>query len=283
MHVRPCACRVPGLAALLLLAACGGGGGGSSAAPVQLITSNVVQAMPAGYRAVFDASARVSVSTAPVPIDLTGTYTLSNEGTTVVYPLDTSRSGTKVKSEIELVVPQIVRNQYPSLPATVLLTLREYVEFANDGTWYALGGDAEDPTAVPPVTHVSWAATPTVDFEPTIFPGQTVDVPETDVLADDLVTVLASRKSTRTVALATEVLDTPLGRLECYRSDVIETVQPNAPGALPVEVTYRRWERPDLGLIQLHLENYQVTVTYQMQPVTITVQRMDAYLRSLAP
>ena len=265
-----------------LLVACGGGGtGGPSGPDVVKIESNDVDPLSPTYRAVFDCTATFRVSGTALPITVDGTLTIENEGVMVTHPVYSSREGWKVKNTLVLIVPASIRAQIPTLPETITVVVREYVEVAVDGSWYSLGGDAEDPTTDPVETYQSWFDLPLLNLQPTMFAGQTFTSGPSDVLNETATETLAWRQNLRTVAQETENVNTPLGLLECYRATVIETVTPNVTEPQATEILYERWERPDMGLIRMHAEGYEITVDNDGTPVTITLDSLDCTLLSL--
>ena len=268
----------------LLLAACGGGStGGPVDDGVIRIDSNEVAPLDPDYRAVFDATARIRISGIPLPVTLTGTYVLENEGETVVYPGDESRTGWKVRSTLTIDVPAALRLQNPELPSEIEIVAREFIQVQEDGAWMSLGGELVDPTQEPPVTLRSWWASPMQLLEPVMEPDQVIDVPLTDVLDEQFVETIGMRATSRVTQSDTEVVSTALGDLECYVTEVAETLRSAEPGALPIPIGYMRWERPDLGLVRLVGEGLSYEGIIEDQPVRIDVDRLEALLRSLEP
>lgn len=220
---------------------------------------------------------------APTPIGLSGTYTIENTGDTVVSPLDALQVGTKVANTLVLDVPLAVRTQVPQLPPQVTGTFTEYIRFAPDGSWYSLGYDGTDIWSGSNQTYYAWASPPVKLREPEMAAGQVIQNPTVDMLADDLTTVLLQRQLTRATANATEVLHTPMGMLECYVVTDTETLTIDTAGAPPPPIVYRRWERPDYGVLRLELDAISYTTEYNMQPLTVTLRNVVCVLRSLTP
>ena len=148
--------------------------------------------------------------------------------------------------------------------------------------WWSLGGTAYDGTTSwwsddPPASYpdpIGPIAGRVLNQDDTIFVGQNITVPPIDALSNDLSTVLFTRSSTRDV-VSVEVIDTPLGRYECFRVEVTETVDLND-GMDPYTVDYVRWERPEMGLLKLHAEGIQLTYGTE----TVTVTSLDCLIRT---
>lgn len=269
---------------LVLLGACGGGSTGFPDEDEGARNPpNAVAPLAPDYRAVFDCEARVQLSELPIPVALQGTYTLENEGEQIAYPGDGSRRGWKVRSTLELQVPAILRLQDPGIPASLTIVAREFIEVADDGSWYSLGAEIEDPLLDPPDTTRTWWASPMKLLEPTMAARQVITNPSTDVLDETFTDVLGTRASTRATAADTVVLDTPLGEIECFRSEVDETLSGVLPGSLPVDIRTERWEHPDMGLIRLEVEGLSYDGEYDGQPITIEIDRLSCLIRSLEP
>lgn len=267
---------------LALLVACGGGGGaGDPAGEVLGIAGPDVLPPSADYRAVFACSAQAQASTAPIGLTLTGRLTIENAGTTVVYPLEPARSALEMRNTLVLDVPALVRTQVPQLPEQVTVLATDYVEVAADGAWYSLGGATTDTRPGFGETYRTWASSPILVRRPQLLPGQVIDNAAVEMLAEDLVTVLATRRLVRSVSDETVVLTTPLGRLECYVVEEVETLQGTAPDAEPQVVAYRRWERPDFGVLRLELDLFSVTIEGDTGPVTVTLRNVECALESL--
>lgn len=282
---------------LVLLTACGGGGGGVDLTPAPAtipITSNDVAGLSATYRAVFDARVTVRITGQPLPFTLDGTLTIENEGTDVEYPLDPTIQAQSLKHTLVLSIPASLRTlleqaaaaelgQDVTIPEEVSTVARDYVHVDADGRWFSVGGQIEDVMSpdVPAPTYDAWWATAMLELESTMFAGQSFSSEATDVLAEDLVTVVGTRASQRQVAPASVELDVLGRRYEVYVADVTETV---ASPELPADenaVTYRRWERPDLGLLRLHAEGYEVTVPTDQGDVTLRLETLDATIVAL--
>ena len=246
------------LSCVLLLAACGGGGGGGRGGleqvPVVKIDSNVVAPISTTYRATFDCTARVRVSGQALPLTVNGTYVLAAETTPVTSPVN-ALSGVRIKNTVDFTV----RTE----PYHFELT--EFVSNDLAGRWWSLGG--EDASG----TRSWWSGDPVVygvpisesvtgrllNLDSTLTVGQVLTIPATDALSDDLLDTLFTRSGTRTVN-ALEVVETAIGRFEAYKVTHVEVVDLND-GNGPISVTYTRWERPDMGLIQLQALDREVT------------------------
>jgi len=255
------------LTCLALLAGCGGGGGaGEEPRPVIPLTTQKVIGLSPTYRALFDCTARVTLD--GTPLNVTGTYLLETRTGDVTHP-QTGLTGTPVRNDISL----------GALGQTVDLTVDEFVYVDSAGRWWSLGGEVvggqrswwsdSPPASYPaPIGDVQGRI---LNLDESIFVGQTIVVPEIAALDDaDLGTTLFTRTSTRTV-VGTEVVDTALGRYECFRVEVTETVDY---GSGPVTVEYVRWERPEMGLLALHAEGIDVADGGH----TVHVTSMDAVL-----
>ena len=267
-----------------LAAACGGGGGSPVVAPrVEGIQSPDVDALSPTYRAVFACRARANVPAFPAGIDVTGTLTIENSGEIVTSPLDGSRSGSRVVTTLVLVVPTVVRLQAPQLPPTITVSYAEIIEVDMDGAWYLLGRETTDPRVGIDESYRSWAASPILLQAPQMIAGQTVGNPPTDVLADDLVTVLAVRQLTRTFAGETEALSTVLGRLECHvvTEEDRYTDLGDLPGPYALDST--RWERPDLGPLRIEYESFTYEGEFEGEPISVTLRDIVCELESLQP
>jgi hypothetical protein len=267
---------------VFLAVACGGGGGGTSTPQVLGIQTSTVDPMGMDYRAVFDCTATVSVSTNPASLGLTGTYTVENTGNVISYAPDRGRQGMEVLNTLVLDIPAVVRTQYPQLPPTVTLSFTDYVEVAQDGTWYSLGQETTDTYSGNGTTYRTWAAAPIKIMEPELFPGQSFSNPAVDMLSDDLSTVVATRQLTRSTAAGSEILNTPLGALQCYVTTQTETVTPQTGDTTPYTAVFLRWERPDYGLLRLEIDEFSVDVVYEEQPLTVTLRDVVCVLRSLS-
>lgn len=267
------------LAVCLGFAACGGGGGGGGGQGVLGIQDAAVQPLSPDYRATFSVTGTATASSAPVSIPLTGSLTLENEGVQVVYPVEVSRTGWRVKTTLVLDVPLIVRTQYPQLPAQITVAYTEFIEMAADGSWTSLGAETTDTVSGGGGTYRTWASAPLLLRRPQLLAGQVIDNPTTDMLSDDLSTVAGTRRLVRTVAPSTTTLVTPLGAMECLVVDEVETLSGGSVPATPV--SYRRWERPDYGVLRLEIDTFTYAGTFDGQPTTLTVRDVVAALESL--
>ncbi len=282
---------------LVLLTACGGGGGGVEPPPAPstvAITANDVAPLDPTYRAVFDARVTVRITGQPLPFTLDGTLTIENEGADVEYPLDAEIDAQSLKHTLFLRIPATLRalleqaaagelGQDVSIPESISTVAREYIHVDADGRWFSIGGQIEDvmSTEVPAPTFVAWWAVPMLELESTMFPDQSFASEATDVLAEDLVTVVGTRANQRRIAPASTELDVLGRRYEVYVADVTETIAASDPSSDASTVTYRRWERPDLGLLRLHAEGYEVTVPTDQGDVTLRLETLDAVIVTL--
>ena len=263
----PCLVLLPCLA---LLAGCGGGGGGGIVEPppvIELTTEKVIGLSPS-YRAVFDCSARGSYN--GVTGTANGTYTIETLTGDRTHP-QTAIVGTPVRNSLDVTV----------LTQRIQGAIEEFVYVDAAGRWWSLGGEydgqrswwSDDPPAPYPAP-IGPIAGRILNQDDTIFLGQSITVPSIDALSDDLSEVLFTRSSTRDV-VGVQIVDTPIGRYECYRIESTESVTPND-GSDPYVVDYVRWERPEMGLIKLHAEGIQLTAGTE----TVTVTSLDCLLRS---
>lgn len=253
-----------------LLAGCGGGGGGVDRTPepvVELTTEKVIGLSPS-YRAVFDCTARGSYN--GLPGTASGSYVIETLDTTITHP-QTGVIGTTVRNSLDVTV----------LTQRIQGAIDEYIWVDDAGRWWSLGGEfdgtrswwSDDPPASYPAP-IGAVTGRILNQQDTVFVGQNITVAPIDALSADLTEVLFTRNSVRDV-IGVEVVDTAIGRYECYRIESTETVTP-ADGSDPYTVNYTRWERPEMGLIQLHAEGIQLTAGTE----TVTVTALDCVLRS---
>ncbi|MFV1957804.1 MAG: hypothetical protein ACC662_00180 [Planctomycetota bacterium] len=294
---------------VLLLPACGGGGtSGSNLTPppdtVVKITSNDVGPITTTYRAVYDWQASVSVSGQALDTTVTGTLTIENEGTKTNYPVDPTKDGWSMKTTIVLrltalqraLIATAIENQTgtrPDIPSELPAVATVYVHEAEDGSRWSLGGVVDNPLSSedPAPTYGGWWETPMLEVESTMFGGQTFGNDATDLLADDLVTVLATRSNSFSIASSTQELDVLGKTYETYVTTVTETlaVEPSSPTALvaggtgPTIATYTRWERPDMGILAFQADDRTFTVDAGGTPTTITLENMNGTIRSFTP
>ena len=282
---------------LLLLAACGGGGGGADVPPsptVIPITSNDVAPLSPTYRAVFDTEVTVRVSGQALPFTLGGSLTIENEGLPVAYPLDDAIEAQSLKNTLLLQIPANLRllleqaassqlGQDVTIPSQVTRVAREYIHVDAGGRWFSVGGDVENPTAdvEPTPVYRTWWASPMLEQEATMFAGQSLSNPATNVLADDLQTVIGTRANQRDVEDASVELNVLGRRYEALVAQLTESLASTDPQGGVAIVSYTRWERPDLGLLRLHAEGLEVTVPTQGGDVTIRLETLDARIVSL--
>jgi len=259
------------LTCLALTASCGGGGGSTDLEPppiIELTTEKVIGLSPS-YRAVFDCTARGSYNGAPGTAR--GTYTIETGSGTFTHP-QTGVDGTPVRNALDVSV----------LTQRIQGYVDEFIHVDGAGRWWSLGGVAYDGTQSwwsddPPALYPDPIGPVTgriLNQDDTISVGQSITVPAIDALSNDLTTTLFTRSSTRDV-VSVEVIDTPIGRYECYRIEASETIDLND-GTDPYTVDYVRWERPEMGLLKLHAEGIQLTYGTE----TVTVTALDCLIRS---
>lgn len=252
------------LTLVALLAGCGGGGGGGGLVepePIIELTTEKVIGLSPSYRAVFDCSARGSYN--GVPGTATGTYTIETLADTVTHP-QTGLGGTAVRNSVDLSV----------LTQSIVGHIDEFINVDSAGRWWSLGGIASDGTQswwsdAPPASYpapIGPIEGRILNLDDTIFVGQEITVEPIDALSDDLSTVLFTRSSIRDV-VAVEIVDTPIGRYECFRIESSETVD-LGDGSDPYVVEYVRWERPEMGLIKLQATGIQLS--YGSENVNVT-------------
>lgn len=261
---------------LLLVSGCGGGGGGGGPSPEPdyvALTSTKVDAPSPSYRATFAVTGRVQVVGA-IAIDVAGTYTIESASGTATSPTN-GLVGSDLVSTISLTAGT----------ATYDVPTHEYVWHDAAGRRWSLGYEG-------PTGERAWYSGATfylipllgsVDgrlllLEAEIETGRQTLVPPTKAVAETDGTDLLTRAFLRNVT-GTEILDTPLGRYECYKVGVTETVTPAGAGATPVVVVSTRWERPDMGLLKVSSDG----LPFLPAEIPVEVLEFEAVITSYTP
>lgn len=227
----------------LALAACGGGGGsGGGSGGSTPIGSNVFPAFSSTRRAEYDCSGTYRVNGGSTQA-ITGTQEIAGEVGSVVHPF----SG--LTGNVARAVQDFDIGGSP-----LFQIVREYGYADVHGGW-SLGGELSDGTEYwwwesidygPPVGVVSgryFTRFPAIDV------GDMISLADmTGGAADGVTPVIDYSFDLEVVAI--ESVNTPLGRFDAYRIEVVAEQHIYATNVTTVTVA-TRWVRPDMGVIRL--------------------------------